>query len=142
MSTAREYPWYDVVSGADLAQGDIITNCPVLNPLAPENLADLETPESGVTADVLTHDMIVMTQSCDLENQKIDSVVLCPIWSLAEMAANDSKFSRPNEREKIRKSEYFAYHMLNNSGRVEPLRKPRNQEQRESTRLFLASWFP
>ena len=113
MPPTREYPWYDIVSGPDLAQGDIITNCPVLSPLAPDDLADLETPESGVRADVFTHDMVVITQSCDLESQKIDSVVLCPVWTLAEMERVDPKFSRPVEREKIRKGEYFAYHMLN-----------------------------
>lgn len=61
-STTERYPWYDLVSGRELQQGDILRNCPVLEmPLA----AVEATGEASVQ--IHTQNAIILTQSCDLE---------------------------------------------------------------------------
>jgi hypothetical protein len=70
-------PWYQVVDAEQpLSQGDVIPDCPVLvwmhqeTGTTPMPLADRAT--------LLREDMVVMTQACDLEHQKVHEVVLCP----------------------------------------------------------------
>src|SRR5437667_9041057 len=84
--TAR-YPWYEVTEGEELEQGDILIQCPVLSPLF-----DSSDPRSAVplAADVLTYDLILMTQSCDIVNDKITDLILCPHWDIEEAGAFDA----------------------------------------------------
>jgi hypothetical protein len=69
-------PWYQVIDAENpLSQGDIILDCPVLV---------WKHQEAGTTpapledrATLLREDVVVMTQACDLEQQKVHEVVLC-----------------------------------------------------------------
>jgi hypothetical protein len=69
-----EYPWYSVVEGEELQQGDLLRAFPLLIPV-------LEGGEDGdgpyLEADIQSYNVLVMTQSCDLEQDKVDKVVLC-----------------------------------------------------------------
>lgn len=101
------YPWYQAGSWASLEQGDLLPNCPVLVP--PANLAEVllaaaEGDESNVEMRVQTARLIIMSQSCDLENDKIDQILLCAHFS----ASNHSK----GVRVEIRKERYPALHMI------------------------------
>ncbi|MBW1850341.1 MAG: hypothetical protein JRJ15_02685 [Deltaproteobacteria bacterium] len=79
--------WYEVVKpDITLTQGDLIFNCPLLAwqgfglKLEGENETEvLENATSAVSADV-----VVMTQACDLEHNKVENVILCPHVSLYE----------------------------------------------------------
>jgi hypothetical protein len=107
-----QYPWFDVVQGSDLAQGDIITGCPVLRPSY-----DAVFSDSNVTVAVWTRTGIILTQSCDLAaraNAKphASEVLFCPVYSQAEMA-NHGFFSRKSAWEEARKGRLPAYHVLN-----------------------------
>ena len=61
-----EYAWYEVVeAGSPLAQGDFIDDCPIM------------IPTGGVTdgrpdVEVRRFDVVVMSQSCDLQFGKVD----------------------------------------------------------------------
>lgn len=76
-----EYPWYT------LAQGDILHSVPFISPAG-----DLR---GDSRVDCEEYDVIVMSQSCDLIEQKVDSVILSSIFSLdehiTEIARSDSK---------------------------------------------------
>jgi len=115
---ATSYPWFDVVTGPGLDQGDILADCPVLSPAVPEDLEAVRRGEGDLDAEVHVGRLIVMTQACDLEHGKVDTVVLCPVWTLDEMQSQDEKVRDMNSRarkkhwEKIRKGEMAAYHML------------------------------
>ena len=80
--------WYDLAApDTPLTQGDLIFDCPVLiwgdsAQLSLEGTSELEILESAVTAQVA--DVIVMTQACDLDENKIKNVILCPNVSLDE----------------------------------------------------------
>lgn len=61
-----------------MRQGDLLPNCWI-----PEFPADFATPTTEprlVQADQA--DLIVMTQSCDLEQSNVSLVALCPVWSI------------------------------------------------------------
>ena len=80
-----DYPWYQVVKDSDsITQGDIIKNCYI--PLPNKEVYSLIiNPESENFPDlnIITQDVIIMSQACDIANNKINSIVVCPIWPLA-----------------------------------------------------------
>lgn len=115
---AESYPWFTGVAGPVLDQGDVLGDCPVLSPAVPNNLDTFRRGEGELVAEVFVGRLVVMTQACDLQHAKIDSVVLCPAWSLEEMEAQDAKLRAMNSKdrkkhwEKLRKGDMAAYHML------------------------------
>lgn len=81
MST--DWPWYEVVTGESLDQGDLIPACPVL--IAVELAGTQVMPKarlSPITA-------LVVTQTCDLVQQKTDSVIVCAMWSVGQVVLQD-----------------------------------------------------
>lgn len=66
--------FWEKVVGDSLRQGDFLLNCPV---------ASFSSIENEITeVSIAEYDLIVLTQSCDLENGKADFVARCPIFSL------------------------------------------------------------
>ena len=113
-STTEKYPWYDLVSGSELQQGDILLKCPLLDmPLA----AIDATGDPSIK--IQTQNAIILTQSCDLAIRddrtcQAEQVVLCPIY-LRDELKEDKTFGNPSGWEKARKGQAFAYHVLNKS---------------------------
>ena len=56
----ERYPWYDLVEGDDLEQGDIIERCPI------SVAAETETADGRWKLQWEERDLIVLSQSCDL----------------------------------------------------------------------------
>lgn len=103
--------WYEITKGDDLRQGDIVKDCPVFLP--PKEitwpLAEDQVFECG------TQDVIIMSQSCDLEaNQKSDmwQVLLCPLWSLSDAAAANAILASSYGKEECRRGHMTGYHMI------------------------------
>jgi hypothetical protein len=73
--------WYEII-GPDisLTQGDIIFDCPLLawqnNTLRLEGADEAEVLKSTVNG--IQADVVVMTQACDLEHEKVENV-LCQL---------------------------------------------------------------
>ena len=84
-------PWWQSVSGKNLAQGDLLPEC-----LLPVFVAPTPSPSSDDPQEVtvLAQRLIVVTQSCDLENKKVQFVALCPIHTLEEFAGQNPHFRR------------------------------------------------
>ncbi len=79
--------WYEVVnSDIELTQGDIILDCPVIRwnskPIKLELGQETDILKSSI--EVIQADVLVMTQACDLEQHKVNNVILCPHVSLDE----------------------------------------------------------
>lgn len=108
-----EYPWYEIIAQTDeLQQGDFIPECPILIP--PNNLNVGETPEIEINL----IDSIVLSQSCDLTNHKIDIVLVCPYYPLKKFIEGLPPDQQSNKaiRKKIddlRKGHLAGYHLLN-----------------------------
>jgi len=114
-----DYPWYENVNGADIQQGDILTSFPVFLPditaeIIPSILEGKE-PEAPVKTKLI--DAIIVTQSCDLTNQKVDSVIVCPIWKIEDIkqtiAGNEK--DKKKRLEDIRQGKEHSFHMLASS---------------------------
>jgi len=97
--------WWLQVEGGGLAQGDLIPDC-----LLPVFTGDT----SGKVVDESVHRarLIVVTQSCDLENRKVAFVALCPIHTLREFEAANPMFSQRLGWEQVRKGRAEALHLL------------------------------
>jgi hypothetical protein len=64
---------------------------------------------------VETYDVVVLTQSCDLETDKADFVLVCPIWSLVEVGNADGFLKSSSGKEALRRGQLPGYHLLNKS---------------------------
>ena len=98
-------PFWSEVNERTLAQGDLLNRClvPVFTPDFGTNGGDVPVGES---------DLIIITQSCDLENAKVDLVALCPIYSLMEFEGSNPQYKRKGEWEKVRKGRIEGLHLL------------------------------
>jgi len=107
----NEYNWYsDISKDDDLEQGDVIENCNVIMPNEKSYEAILNDDILDVPVEKI--DGIVLSQSCDISNDKIDSIILCPILPLRQI----KKFEDKREREILRRGNSPAYHLLNKFG--------------------------
>ncbi len=95
------YPWYRLVEGPDLTQGDRLNACPVIRPL-----------ESGQFEKLLAN-VVVLSQSCDLANDKLEIVLVCPVFSLTDLAASVEILRTRKGREELRRGHLIGYHLLN-----------------------------
>ena len=103
----EEYPWYAIVDGKEtLLQGDFINSCPVVIP-------PMAIKPGKVPADVIEYDVVVMSQSCDLAQRKIDLVLVCPLWSLKEFEEENSYYESKKGKEALRQGYLPGYHLLN-----------------------------
>jgi hypothetical protein len=101
---AGKYPWYEGVEGEELEQGDLLWSCPVMIPIADFGYE--------LTVDVLELDIVVMTQSCDLLNDKVTDVILCPHWDLSEAGQTDRSLARKATQQAVLKGYRYRYIML------------------------------
>lgn len=100
--------WWSSISGSRLAQGDLLPDCllPVIHDMATSDGAEVkEVPVSRCR-------LIVLTQSCDLENNKAPIVALCVVHSLAEFEAVNSAFKNRSRWEEVRKGRIEGLHLL------------------------------
>jgi len=103
----RKYPWYEVVDADEpLLQGDFIKSCPVVIP--PPQITS-----GKVDVDVIEYDVVVMSQSCDLIQRKLDLVLVCPIWPLSEFEERSGFFKSKKGKEALRRGNVPGYHLLN-----------------------------
>jgi len=108
------YPWYLSLNNSnELLQGDLLSQCPIVLP--PLNIEAIE--DEGV--EIETYNVVVMSQSCDLENAKVKFVLVCPFFTFQEYT---SSLPTDEQRSKKAVSKAFAnlnqgiqpnYHLLN-----------------------------
>jgi hypothetical protein len=103
----RRYEWYEVVNGASLQQGDFFYKCPVVVPVA-------NPIERNVDVKVIESDVVIMSQSCDLERGKVEIVLVCPFIALSEARKHNSQhFSSAKWLKGVRQGKEPGYHLLN-----------------------------
>jgi hypothetical protein len=79
--------WYQIVQGSSVFQGDLLMNCPV------GTVAELPLPipdDYQPPVEVRFLDLVVMTQSCDLLNDKVEDVLLAQVIDWAEAVRADA----------------------------------------------------
>lgn len=110
--TDLDYPWYKVVNDTSLEQGDLFSD---LELLAPQSKLDDSHDEYESQANIL--DAVILSQTCDIEQNKITSVVLCPIWSLNEFVdemkkAGKDHWASSKFKEGLRQGNIPGYHLI------------------------------
>ena len=103
--------FWEQVTTINLAQGDFLQNCSV-----PVVRADFDqaakTPQIPASILVDEFDLIIMTQSCDLENSKAPLVACCPINTLDEFEQVNPRFKGRGEWERVRQGRIEGLHLL------------------------------
>ena len=102
--------WQKVTAGG-LAQGDLIPGC-LIPVIRPEFGRRIQTADDRPVVDVDLADLIVMTQSCDLENGKAPLVACCPINPIVEFEKLNPSFARVGEWERVRQGRVEGLHLL------------------------------
>ena len=106
-----DYPWYAVVEGVNLQQGDLLDSCPILIPSV--NILDTtEGNQYELDGYIQEFNVVVMSQSCDLEQEKLDLGLVCPYWSLEEFSQENDYFKSRKGREDLRRGNIPGYHVL------------------------------
>jgi hypothetical protein len=100
-------PFWVQVSEGTLRQGDYLPGC--LIPIFGSDFASGGAP-TEVTTD--TGDLIVVTQSCDLEQRKVRLVAACPIFPMAAFEAVNPAFARKGRWNEVLKGRIEGLHML------------------------------
>jgi hypothetical protein len=68
---------YSRVSDTEmLEQGDIINYCPDAKPTA------IDVNNKTINVDFNEFNVVILSQSCDIDNDKIERVLLCPFWKV------------------------------------------------------------
>ncbi len=108
------YPWYesyDISKGRLVLQGDLIPSCPLLVPQ--------ETLQVGVTINtmVVEYNVVILTQSCDLIQSKVNNVLVAPYFNLCEILSNNPDFTTQRSKrsffDKVKQGVIPNYHLLN-----------------------------
>ena len=111
----ERYPWWELTSDSVPQQGDFLQGFTLVYPTG-LSCADDE-PES-IAAKEGTFDLIVMTQSCDIGQRKVDSILLCPWFDLEEFetaAGPQSKKEKRHLRKQLQTGNLPGYHLLNDA---------------------------
>jgi len=105
--------WYEVCSGEGLLQGDLIPSCPVIEPLSLGAQAGQQA-----SVDLVDVDLVVLSQSCDLEAKKIDVVLGAAYrdWhtlKTAELGRGNSYLGTESFRKKLVSGDIPGLFLLN-----------------------------
>jgi hypothetical protein len=71
--------WYESVPDKSLMQGDLIYDCPFVEPPKDASVGD------NKSVNIKKYNVIVLSQSCDLMWNKLEYVLVCPFWTLTEI---------------------------------------------------------
>lgn len=109
MADSATFDWFGLVTDNSIQQGDFFFSCPVI--VSTSKIT--EDAELTIDAQVDDYDVIVMSQSCDLEHDKLDAALVCPTWVLSEVAKAIPRFANAKDCEAVRQGNVPGFHMLN-----------------------------
>lgn len=103
---SSQYPWYSVITGDEIEQGDLFESCSVFIP------ACSESKDGLIDFDWEERDLIVLSQTCDLikGREKVTEVLLCSVWSRSELTTGH--LSTPKGMEDARRGNLPGFHVL------------------------------
>lgn len=108
-----DYKWYiEIINSNIIEQGDLIIDCPIIIP--PPKIEEGDEPE----IEIREVNSIILSQTCDLINNKIEIVLVCPYYNLKEFIDNTpenqkSKKAIDKNIDNLKKGHLPGYHLLN-----------------------------
>lgn len=95
------FAWYQSVAVQELEQGDFLSSCPLF-----------QVSNDGAVSQA-TANVVVISHSCDLANEKLQVVQVCPYWPLETLATQLEYVRGRRGREDLRRGNLPGYHLLN-----------------------------
>lgn len=108
-----KFPWYETIHDESLEQGDLLDGFPLGIPqsISPDDSGEFPLDEK-------TLNLVVMTQTCDIEQHKVASILLCSrfdLWQFVDEATRQGKNWGKETREDLRRGNVPGYHLLNDT---------------------------
>lgn len=100
----ESFIWYKTVDELQIQQGDFIDNFPIITPVTPQDVKKIE---------LTYYNIVILSHSCDLYQEKLESVIACPFYTLEELGKENSYYNGKNGKESLRKGFAVGYHLLN-----------------------------
>lgn len=100
-------PFWVEVSEGTLRQGDYLLHCAI--PIFGPGFGAGVGPHEVITGEC---DLIIVTQSCDLEQRRVRLVACAPIYGLAEFEAVNPAFARKGRWNEVLKGRVEGLHLL------------------------------
>ncbi len=112
--------WWDEVEASDLMQGDFLKNTfvPIPTVKVTKKGALSKSAFGFYTQKVAEYDVVILTQSCDLENNKVPNILVSPIYNLSGFQDTNLEYKSSRLLEEIRRGGNHGLHML--SSHLEP----------------------
>ncbi|MCP6760040.1 MAG: hypothetical protein NHB32_15100 [Fischerella sp. CENA71] len=105
-------PFWVQVNEPTLRQGDYLPGCIVPIPVFDPTSYGKNSQIQDVQIEVNELDLIVLTQSCDLDNKKVSQVVLCAIYPIPEFEENNESFKKKGKWNEVLSSRIEGLHLL------------------------------
>ena len=106
-------PFWVQVNEPTLRQGDYLPGCLVPVPLFdPTTFGKKDTETQEVEIEVKELDLIVLTQSCDLDNKKVSQVLVCTINFICEFEEANPAFAKKGRWNDVLKGKVEGLHLL------------------------------
>lgn len=102
--------WVQVKENS-LRQGDYIPECNVPLCTFPSG-SDQSSGNLVWDVEMKVKDLIVLTQSCDLENKKAQFVALCPIYSVSDFESANPSFAQKGRWNEVRRGRVEGLYLL------------------------------
>jgi hypothetical protein len=101
------YPWFGLVGGDDIEQGDILEGCPVYQP--PTNIVGGKIIRAKFKWE--KRNVIILSQSCDLVKgrEKTTEVLLCAVWDQSQLTGSIAELKN---QEAARRGNLPGWHVL------------------------------
>lgn len=105
------HEWYEIVSGDEIEQGDMLRNCRVYFPPDDLSAEQARAGQPAIEFEWAERDVIVMSQTCDMvkRREKVREVLLCAYWECDEVGGY---LSTLRGKEDARRGNLPGYHML------------------------------
>ncbi|BCM89387.1 hypothetical protein IAD21_01233 [Abditibacteriota bacterium] len=108
--------WYEIVMDSRIEQGDVFKDCQVVMPAYgcpfPRPKGNVPT----IAAIVNIYDVVVLSQSCDLEQGKISHALVCPYSPISDLQKIVARTLNPKElknaKKNIKEGKEHGFHML------------------------------
>ena len=103
----EDQTWYQRVTDKSiLMQGDLIYGCPYLIP--PKDISI----GADKKVDIITYDVVILTQSCDLDKNNLEFALVCPFWPLNEIEERYPQLKDNNLKESVKRGYQPAWIIL------------------------------
>lgn len=115
MSLDHTWPWYEVVDGEELEQGDLLPGFPVT---FPDSLATPGTETQDLS--ISPSDVIVMTQTCDIPKSAQQTILLALVSPYDELAHRypDQAGTKRFRREAVEGNSIGYFLLKNEQGEI------------------------